>query len=81
MTFRQAVNTIMGVHLLMDLWKLALVAPQAAGLTLLVAGSAQWVRYVYDMWQEKLLVCGKLSVASHVNLNVSQYCLTKYETP
>jgi hypothetical protein len=60
----------------MDLWKLAIVAPDAAGLTLLVAGLAQWVRCVCDRWQEKLLVCGKLSVAGHVNLNVWQYCLT-----
>jgi hypothetical protein len=57
------------------------MAPHAAGLTLLVAGLAQWVRYVCDRWQEKLLVSGKLSVAGHVNLNVSQYCLTKYEPP
>jgi hypothetical protein len=53
-----------------------LVAPHAAGLTLLVAGMAQWVRYVCDRWQEKLLVREKLLVAGHVNLNVSQYCLT-----
>jgi hypothetical protein len=57
------------------------VALHAAGLTLLVAGLAHWVLYMCDRWREKLLVCGRLSVAGHVNLNVSQYCLTKYEQP
>jgi hypothetical protein len=67
------------VYLLVGQWKLAFVALHAAALTLLVAGLAQWVRYACDRWKEKLLVCGRLSVAGHVNLNVSQYYLTKYE--
>jgi len=36
----------MGVQLLMEQWKQALVALHAAGTALFVAGLAQWVRCV-----------------------------------
>jgi hypothetical protein len=33
------------------------VVPQAATTALLIAGLAQWVRFVYNRWQEKSLQC------------------------
>jgi hypothetical protein len=59
-----------GVYLLMAQWKLELVAPHAAALTLLVAGLAQWVHFVCDRWHRTLPVWYK---AGHVNLNVAQH--------
>jgi hypothetical protein len=43
----------------LDEWKLALVVPHAAILALLVAGMAQWVRFVWDRWQCNLLLCAR----------------------
>jgi len=36
-----------------------IVAPQAATTAFLVAGLAQWVRFVRNRWQEKSLLCAK----------------------
>ena len=41
----------------LKLWKHCLVAPQAAGTELLVAGLAQWVCLECNRWQEKSLHC------------------------
>jgi hypothetical protein len=51
-------------------WKLALMAPHAAALTLLVAGLAQWVYFVCDRWHRMLPVWYR---AGHVNMNVAQH--------
>jgi hypothetical protein len=64
----------------MDLSKLALVAPHAAALTLLVGGLVQWVRFMCDRWHGTLPVWGR---TGHVNLNFAQqrfrHVLTKKE--
>jgi hypothetical protein len=56
----------------MGLWKPALVVPHAPITALLVAGLAEWVRFVSDRWQCELCVQCE-SVTNHVNLSVAHY--------